>query len=421
MKQAWRAASAVCLSLLVLASSANAGEVNDVSLATEVERYLDESAAAGGGSGGTLEVIFKDGIRFKADGIEIKLGGRLMFDTFFITSDDQPGVDTADGNFFRRVRFYMSGTVYNNTIFKVQIDFNTNARLRDVWVGLKNLWFVDKVIVGHVYEPMSLSEMTSSKYGTFIERASLFAPARNGGIRADGTAFDKRMTWSIGAFRTSSDTTAAARSDGGYSLTLRLTGLVVNNEENQTLVHIGFGFSMRADDTVQYRFRFGPATGDRSIDTGTITDADDTTIVNFELAFRFKSLHAQFEVFLVDVDSAAGGDPSFTGFYFQIGYFITGEVRPYKGNTWSRVRPKANFWDGGGGWGAWEIAFRFDTTDLTDGNIAGGEQTLLTFGVNWHWNPNTRVMMNIVFAEVEPVGSASVDITTLIIRWQYDF
>ncbi len=421
MNKLWRASLASIIGLLLLTNTSNAAEVNDVSLATEVERYLDESAPAGGGSGGTLEVIFKQGLQFKADGIEIKFGGRLMFDVFFITSDDQPGVSTEDGNFFRRVRFFMSGTVYNNTIFKVQIDFNTNARFRDVYMGLKKVGFIDKLTFGNQYEPMSLSELTSSKYITFIERGQLFSPARNPGIKAAGTAFEKRMTWAIGIFRTSSTTNSAARADGGYSLTFRVTGLVINNEDNHALVHVGFGFSIRGDATQRYRFRFGPGTGDRGVDTGTIADADDTTIINFELALRFKSLHAQFEVFIVDVDSVSGADPSFTGFYFQVGYFLTGEVRPYKGGAWSRIKPKANFWDGGGGWGAWEIAFRFDTVDLNDGNITGGEQTIITFGVNWHWNPNTRVMMNIMFAEIEPSGSASSDVTTLIIRWQYDF
>ena len=115
------------------------------------------------------------------------------------------------------------------------------------------------------------------------------------------------------------------------------------------------------------------------------------------------------------------------GFYAQAGYFITGESRGFssKKGGWTRVRPKAMFWSVDEGNGAMEVAVRFDSTDLSDAGITGGEMTTFTIGFNWYWNPNTRMMVNYVIANIEdsPVNQAGQKgkINTFIIRWQIDF
>ena len=52
-------------------------------------------------------------------------------------------------------------------------------------------------------------------------------------------------------------------------------------------------------------------------------------------------------------------------------------------------------------WGGWELAVRYDALDLEDGTVNGGEQGTLVIGVNWHLNPNTRVMFNYFYVEVD--------------------
>ena len=55
-------------------------------------------------------------------------------------------------------------------------------------------------------------------------------------------------------------------------------------------------------------------------------------------------------------------------------------------------------------------------------SVAGGEQNSHTIGFNWHWNPNTRVMFDVVLAEPDPDSSGvDTDVTSFIIRWQFDF
>ena len=73
-------------------------------------------------------------------------------------------------------------------------------------------------------------------------------------------------------------------------------------------------------------------------------------------------------------------------------YFLTGEFIPYdrESGTIGRVIPFRNFGPvnrlcggTGGGWGAWNVAMRYDYLNLTDGGITGGSEGIGTFALNW--------------------------------------
>ena len=82
-----------------------------------------------------------------------------------------------------------------------------------------------------------------------------------------------------------------------------------------------------------------------------------------------------------------------------------------------RAKPAQDLLGGQGGFGALEVAVRYSSLDLTDAGVVGGELEDLTIGFNWHLNPNTRVMVNYVNADVDGVGKADVFMT----RFQIDF
>jgi phosphate-selective porin OprO/OprP len=70
-----------------------------------------------------------------------------------------------------------------------------------------------------------------------------------------------------------------------------------------------------------------------------------------------------------------------------------------------------------GGLGAWEVGVRYSQVDLNDSIVSGGELDDITIGLNWHLNPNVRVMLNYVRADLDDVGDADIFQT----RFQVDF
>ena len=80
------------------------------------------------------------------------------------------------------------------------------------------------------------------------------------------------------------------------------------------------------------------------------------------------------------------------------------------------MRPKHNFAPGEGP-GAWEMAFRYSTLDLTDSAIRGGRLSNVTAAVNWYLNPVARVMFNYVLGDLHEVG----DTHALVTRLQLNF
>lgn len=426
-------AAALCLLAETSAAADDTETAPDMSLASEVDQYLAE-AASEGGDPNDFRAFWKTGIKLEtANGnFKIALIGRLMWDTAWRSSSDFPPADT-DGNnitmdntFFRRARLGVQGTVYKNTAFKVQFDFaGGTVQLKDLYVGLNNLAGDIKlsVVGGHFKEPFSLEELTSSKYIFFMERSmatNAFAPSRNNGIYARSTNLLKgRMYAAIGIFKTVNNQ-GAATGDGDYSLTLRVAGLALHNKDNHTILHVAFGFTYRGDDAVQYRARPNTGSGDRLVDTGTLA-VDDSSIFNFEIAFIWRGLSASAEIFFTDTDVIGQPKSNFTGGYITVGYWITGEQQGWKNFAFARTKPNKNLYDGGGGYGAVWVGYRFDVIDLNDGSVTGGKEANHSFGVTWQWNPNTRMLFNYIYADVDSGPEGPGQLSIFEMRWQFDF
>lgn len=381
-------------------------------------------------AGSDFRLDWKEGIRLdSADGaFKLKIGGRIMNDWAWMSQDDE--IETAvgeleDGTEFRRARLYVEGTIYERMIFKAQYDFaGGDADFKDVYIGLKKLPTLGTLKVGHFKEPFSLEELTSSKYITFMERSLpiAFAPSRNTGIGVMNAVLDKRMTWALGIFRDTDSFGDGAGDGGGYSFTTRVTGLPWYEDKGRKLLHLGFAWSRRdpEDDVVRFSQRPEVHLAPRFVDTEEFA-ATQIDLLGVETALVYGPASVQGEYIHADVETRSGSDPDFSGFYVTGSYFLTGEHRKYKESSgaFSRVKPKNNFLDGKGGLGAWELAVRYSEIDLDDrdAGILGGELHDFTFGINWHLNPNARVMLNYVLSELEGVGDADL----VGMRFQVDF
>lgn len=102
------------------------------------------------------------------------------------------------------------------------------------------------------------------------------------------------------------------------------------------------------------------------------------------------------------VDQTNGKVSNFWGYYAQVGWFLTGEHRPYDrvAGAIDRVKPHENFFrvptaEGNRtGSGAWEVAFRVSHLELLDYAPLGGTMTDYTVGVNWYWNAYSKKVFN---------------------------
>ena len=150
---------------------------------------------------------------------------------------------------------------------------------------------------------------------------------------------------------------------------------------------------------------FGPI----FVDTGNIP-ARNFQLFDAEFAWINGPFSVQSEYALAAVDQIGGPNLFFDGLMVQLSYFLTGEHRPYDRQLGihKRMIPFSNFFrvrtEESGvqmGRGAWEIAARYSRINLTDQNIAGNNLQDFTCGLNWYWNPYTRVRFNYIRAYLD--------------------
>ena len=132
------------------------------------------------------KAYWKDGLRVeRKDGkIKTRWGSRIMLDWANISAEEafedaleaegESGPLEGTGVEFRRLRFFTSGTLYETMGYKLQVDLTgQDVDLKDAYIDfLKVPYVANNVLrIGHNKEPISLEELTSSKYITFMERA----------------------------------------------------------------------------------------------------------------------------------------------------------------------------------------------------------------------------------------------------------
>jgi len=346
---------------------------------------------------------------------KLKFGGRIMVDHAFFSHDTEMdanygALEAYNGTEFRRARFYMSGTVYDNVDFKFQLDFGSGkTAFKDVYIGIKKIPYVGNIRVGHFKEPFRLEVLTSSKYITFMERSLItdVNQERNNGLMV--------FNEFLGNDKVANDE---------YAVDGRITGLVLDDKEKRKYIHIGAAYSHRKKNAGQFLHASRPEAhlGEAYISTGLIENVNTINLLNFEGVVASGPFSLQGEYLTSKVET--GGlstfkNYSFSSYYLQASYFITGEHRKLKGSYdgFDRVKPRNNFGNKQKGAGAWEVALRYSNADLNSGDVFGGQQADVTLGLNWYLNPVTRVMLNHVWGNVENLGKVNV----FQMRFQIDF
>lgn len=418
-----------------------------------------------------LGVAWKGAPEFSNDDVKFKVRGRVYFDYVAqdvdgeydpITNPGGVGDYDISNSRIRTARLGVEGQWNSNWAYKAEVQFKGgSAEWEDLILEYKAN-DMTSVMIGN-FKTVSLENITSSRYITFMERGA-FNDIIDGGrvttlaVKANGS------NWTaLGAVSGDSINNADVALNERTSVQGRVTFAPIDTDT--TKVHLGAWARWRdfqdeglaaaapvpagGGEAGRYRVRNNSNAGDRFIDSGSNFGESDQTFAA-EAALVWNSFSVQGEYAKINVDkrcttalicSQGADEGSIDAYYVYASWFPTGEMRRYEANKGEFGRTKILNPVTAGGTGAFEVGVRYDNVDLTDletvrniGGVAtltpldrGGEYSAVTLGANWYPFPYVRFMANYTMSENDnptipgSTTNRDVDVDTLQLRAQFDF
>ena len=337
--------------------------------------------------------------------VTFKPFGRLQYDVGYVESP--PGVTDRGlgfGNEVRRARLGAEGSIPGGFGYKIEVDFaNNEVEITDAFLSYKASKALG-LTLGQHNNFQSMEELSSSRFLSFLERAAftdafnferrigLSAAWSSGGVIAQGGVF----TDNIEDLADSNDAVGLGDENNAVSFDGRIA---YAPRLGRTQLHLGAsahwrdnGDAAASGPATRYRQRpFVHTSNSRFLATPAMRVGTETNY-GVEAALVRGPLHAVAEAHWLNADTLTPGlSPTFFGGYAEIGWFLTGESRGYKGGRWDRTKVKRPV---GGGGGAFQINLRYDHLDLTDGAIAGGRQRGYLASLVWIAQDHVRFLLN---------------------------
>jgi len=403
-----------------------------------------------------LEKAIKESVQSGTSGTKsMKVVGRIHADYWGIP-DSSPGINIIEtGNpnntpqdraGFRRMRFGVRGDVSPNMGYRIEMEFagGNASEFRDAFISLKEVPWLQKVIVGNHKRPYGLDHLNSSRHNVFLERPfvieSFNQDCRRLGVSSNGVSDDQSWNWRYGVWNQ-----RLIQDEGNYisdHLQGEIAGRLANTYwydkqcggENYAHWAISATFAhpdgstdgdpadfgeTESQNEARFRHRPEARTDQRWLDTGRIAGADWYEMIGVEKVVNFGPLQIVGEYQNLFMQRDPGfRDLHIHGGYVYASYFLTGEYMPWnrKSGTLDRVKPHKNFFmvdrhcsGTDTGWGAWQIAVRYSYADfndqdgvagITNQDVYGGLGESVTLGLNWLWNPNTRLQLNYIAGNI---------------------
>jgi phosphate-selective porin OprO/OprP len=326
--------------------------------------------------------------------------GRIFWDSIWIDDDGTNSV--SGGSELRRARLGFEAQFFKYWKAKLEYDFaGGEAALKDGYISYNNKFGGGSkysVKVGQHHVPFGFATKNSSKYMSFLRRP-LFAdgplsPARQYGAAMEIHEPDYRWDVNFGWFLGEPDdgkVNVEGAGEDAQTWAVRVTGIPFMTDHKHML-HVG-GSYMHLDtegDGLRVRQRalthMDPT---RMFDTGTWAGDQDVDAFDGEVLGIYGPFYALGEFVWWNVDDPTA-DADLSAWSMEAGWFLTGESKHYSKTFWSSISPNREF--GKGGWGAWEVAIRYENMDLNDGMIVGGDGDVFTAGLNWYPIKNVRFM-----------------------------
>jgi phosphate-selective porin OprO/OprP len=384
-----------------------------------------------------------------ADGrYSIGVFGLLQFDAgdylgFHPDSPDVGPQQLSNGVNARRARFGIAGVVASDWAYAFVYDAGNSSdgtprglnTAQIIWTGPRGTAWE----LGYSSTYFTLDDSTSAADLLFLEHASpsnIAASFNAGGNRSNaGARFFGDRYW-VGSYFTGPAIGDSHTQTGERFGAFQRAAFQVATGDDYS-VHLGFDI----DELLQ-----APTSGKGTPNTITLSDRpelriDPTTFLNtgtigtplnpvtgglvidVETAATWRSLFWQGEYFHYQVDRSGLPNASFAGAYGEVSWTFTGESHTYnpQAGAYRRVLPKRAFSLKEGGWGAWEIAFRYSYIDLdsnyvigelqssTPAAIVGGKQYGYTLGLNWYPNDLIRLMLDFNHVDFEKWNASNLE------------
>ena len=349
--------------------------------------------------------------------------GRIMIDGGYIQGADSEGI--ANGLETRRARFAIKTIVHGDWAGEFDFDLADNElEIKDFWgayIGIENTILK----FGNQKMPITLDDVTTSRWTTFMERGLLnaFVPSRQIGFSA--AHWGKNWMIHGGVYGQEPGTGEEEGENEQYGYAARFVVNPILSDEN--VVHLGISYANlkpgAAEDTLKVRGRELHLM--ERYTYAKVKDLEDYNLTGLEFAVMRGPLSFQAEYMKGDYNRFDGEvDASFDGYYAFVSWFITGEDRNYDHTSgeFGAIHPHSKK-------GAWELALRYSNLNLNDvdADIMGGEAKHITFGANWYANDHVKLVLNIIkvdndeFADGDGDFLGDDDHTILAFRFQYLF
>lgn len=331
-----------------------------------------------------------------------------------------------NGNDFRRVRLGIQGSGYEVLFYRMEVDFvqpdevtGRRPRLTDSYFEIRQLPTLGTFRLGQFREPYSVERLTSANDITFIERGlpQTFHTSRAFGFMFYNNSRNEKWYWWTGLFNEHATNFGEYYGDAArLAYDNRLVWVPWYDEPSggRYMAAVGAAYSLRDLKGRTEKFSSAPEVNlqydamsiiPSFVTTGTLV-ANTTQIFHAEAFTVLGPLSFQAEYYGTMVNQVHKPQVFFQGMYVYGSYLLTGEHRPYdrKQGIFTAIKPHSNFFRVrtnrgiATGPGAWEIAARFSSLNLSDRNIQGGTLNDVTLGLNWYATFQMRFSINYIHA-----------------------
>ncbi|HEV3341463.1 MAG TPA: porin [Pirellulales bacterium] len=366
------------------------------------------------------------------EGFEHNVFGRIQADTVTFgqgASNIKQVGHAPNGTDFRRARIGVQGTGYDVYFYRFEVDFSQLdqvvaqvPRITDAYAEIRQLGYAGTLRMGEFRVPFSSERLMSANDLTFIERGlpQAFNPARQLGLMLFNSTPNYLASYysALQTFQATDEGEQFGKA-GRFDFTQRFVFLPWYDEpsKGRYLFHFGGAYQYQNARNNAVKYSTTPEATltyftTKNLIPNFITTPSiitrDVQIAQVEASTVLGPLSFQGEYYATWVDPTATGRPFFFhGAYVYASYFLTGEHRVYSRDQgyYTSVTPFTNFFRVKGsdgkivqGSGAWEIAARFSSMNLSDKSIQGGRLNDVTLGVNWYLTRQMKVMANYIYA-----------------------